>query len=278
MHAYLSPKSGSIVCIFYFICFTSFFLRFPPAVRREGSTPQQTLEIFNNLFIDLVREKVRCVHLVFFGPNIASELNDSRHSCHANVYSGDNDNTDSNTSSCIISTGDHPLPGACPLAVHLRYHAALYHDFSDYADEFLTPSIMFLFNAGLWGYDDWIPTLEHILVSPAERPKWPLLAAMVVTSYCAEEAEDDMEVVERLLGRRGRGLQYESDDENAAVPSESPIADVRWLWRPEVNPYRSLVERESACSPAGRRLFENHSWQGIRPPRHDRTEYRCGAV
>ncbi|CAN0116017.1 unnamed protein product, partial [Ectocarpus sp. 8 AP-2014] len=65
-------------------------------------------------------------------------------------------------------------------------------------------------------------------------------APVVVTSYCSEEASDDMETLERV-----------------------PVGGLEWLWKPEVNPHRSRVPRRTECGVEGRALFENHSWQAL---------------
>lgn len=158
----------------------------------------------------------------------------------------------------------------------------LYHDVSSLLPP---PDALFLFNAGLWGYDDWIPTLEHVFVfaqkADASRDGHPRksrthltnqLAGVIVTSYCAEEADDDMETIERLLvletadtevGERLSAQECERDRSEVHVGG-----GVEWLWKPEVNPHRSLVPRRTACGVEGRVLFENHSWQALRPSRY----------
>lgn len=184
------------------------------------------------------------------------------------------------------------------MTVTFRYDAGLYHEGCGI---FVAPNAMFLFNAGLWGYDDWLPTLEHIFGCGADysadvgsrvdtsgpsgqatRPmKNTLLAGIVVTSYCAEEAEDDMDTVERVLVQlEGRckcvgpstnsGAETETAEGGKATIAAGALLDrsVDWLWKPETNPHRSLVPRRTACGVEGRVLFENHSWQAIRLPRH----------
>lgn len=180
----------------------------------------------------------------------------------------------------------------------LRYNSGLYHDVSGL---FPIPHVLFLFNAGLWGYDDWEPTLEHVLGcgsctttrscenddaghngsgddgdkgSPSPPPPPP---AVVVTSYCSEEASDDMETIERVLlghedgdDRRREhwlpGQHLSADDASSIMPDKNVGFGglVEWLWKPEVNPHRSLVPRRTECGVEGRVLFENQSWQALR--------------
>ncbi|CAM9665498.1 unnamed protein product, partial [Scytosiphon promiscuus] len=186
---------------------------------REGSTPNQTRAMFADLFQRLGQdEHVQDLDLLFCGPNISSHLHNTLHSFphHYRQQS--------------ISP---PPKGA--LKVKLRYNSGLYHDITG---QFAAADALFLFNAGLWGYDDWEPTLEHVLGSPPP--------ALVVTSYCPEEASDDMETIQRVM-----------------LGASTRVDRLDWLWEPEVNPHRSLVPRQTECGVEGRVLFENQSWQAV---------------
>lgn len=77
------------------------------------------------------------------------------------------------------------------------------------------------FNAGIWGYDSWVPTLEK------------LDTILVVTSYTIEEAQDDSEVLE---------------------PKAKPI------WGAEINPFGSNMQRDTK-SIQNRVYRENAAWQ-----------------
>lgn len=204
------------------------------------------------------------VELIFCGPNVSRTLHGTRHCCTITAAAEEP----------VASEGSNTPSGTRPLTVHLAYFASLYHEVSG---ELAAPNALFLFNAGLWGYDDWTPTLEHLVVDGMNRPSRPAAAAMVVTSYCMEEAEDDMDTIRNLvpsvhgraqreggLGCVARGV--ESGHEDVETSPDAPA----WLWTPEINPFRSLVERESKCTEGGRRLFENHSWQAIRLPQQCR--------
>lgn len=225
--------------------------------------------MFQALFIALAsQERVQYLRLVLCGPNVSREVNGTRHDCFAHVSKG----------KCTIINCDRPVPdGGNTLAVHLAYHSSLYHHVSHQLE---APHALFLFNAGLWGYDDWLPTLNHVFFSPASRRPGCLSlgTAMVVTSYCEEEADDDMETIEKLLsqrrrqpgvderGERERGdMAHDASSEDSEKGS-SRAADARWLWQPELNPHRSLVVRESQCAEPGRLLFENHYWQAVQLP------------
>ncbi|CAN0363476.1 unnamed protein product, partial [Ectocarpus sp. 13 AM-2016] len=193
------------------------------ADHREGTTPQQTRAMLLDLFQRLGHdEHVQGLDFVLCGPNIPPHLHGTRHTfVHHHTPSA--------------ATVDQNI---WALTVRLWYNSGLYHDVSGL---FATPDALFLFNAGLWGYDDWEPTLEHILGCDRAANAAPV----VVTSYCSEEASDDMETLERVF----------------------PVGRLEWLWKPEVNPHRSRVPRRTECGVEGRALFENHSWQALRPLR-----------
>jgi len=270
------------------------------------------------VFADLIQrleldEDVRDLDLLFCGPNIAWRLHDSLCSFprrHAATEEGERLSTATNPTDdhgddrggegqhksltkprgtpATSPYGDPPpsSSAAGTLAVKFRYNSGLYHDVSGL---FPAPDALFLFNAGLWGYDDWEPTLEHILgrrcscgdsaacdgycggSDDSNRPP------VVVTSYCPEEASDDMETILRVL--LGDGGEGESPQREKAAA----FWGLEWLWRPEENPHRSLVPRQTHCGVEGRVLFENQSWQAVRrsrgrargrgtPPREAATE------
>lgn len=250
---------------------------------REGTTPEGTRSEFADLIQRLERDEyVRELDLLFCGPNISWRLHGSLYSCpshHSAAEEGERLSTATNPANDHgddrdgegqhQSSGDPPSSSATGvLEVKFRYNSGLYHDVSGL---FPAPDALFLFNAGLWGYDDWEPTLEHILGcnsscgdgaacdgrcgggdGDADRPP------VVVTSYCPEEASDDMETILRvLLGDETEGGSPQR--ENAAV-----VGGLEWLWKPEENPHRSLVPRQTHCGVEGRVLFENQSWQAVR--------------
>ncbi|CAN0467947.1 unnamed protein product, partial [Ascophyllum nodosum] len=193
---------------------------------REGRTPDPTRSVFRDLHQWLCDEGVRTLSMLLCGPNIAPGLHGTRHTFSHQTHT-----------LRLASLGNNGGGDG------------LYHDV---AHLFSAPDAIFLFNAGLWGYDDWLPTMELILrpVDNLSDRRVPSSAQasnvdmIVVTSYCAEEAEDDMDTLEQLL-----------------VCGRAP--GFKWLWGPEVNPFRSLVPRKTRCGEEGRLLFENHSWQAI---------------
>ena len=99
--------------------------------------------------------------------------------------------------------------GALPLLV--RYSTLAYDEWciSPAADP-SPPHLAVAFNAGLWGYDSWEPTVRRLYGAGVP---------VVVTAYHPKEAEEDAEMLEEW------GVS-------------------RWQWRPELNPWRSLAREE----------------------------------
>lgn len=111
-------------------------------------------------------------------------------------------------------------------------HSCLYHELQ--SDD--PPDLVVAFNAGIWGYDDWIPCLDFILSRGQTIP-------FVATAYTTEEAEDDYDVIEAHITKRGI---------NSSERSE---------WPAEANPFGSQLLRETASAVVGREYRENAAWQ-----------------
>ncbi|KAG7398158.1 hypothetical protein PHYBOEH_011567 [Phytophthora boehmeriae] len=172
----------------------------------EGNTGQETFEVFKRFSQYVATETyVTALHLVLVGPNISSKLHLTRVSktCTAN--------DESNGRTCQVEAS---------------YFVG---DFEDYfADKTLycKPDLVVCFNAGIWGYDQWLPAIRLVL----NEVRVPLL----VTSYNANEAGDDEDVLDEL---------------NPAI----------WLWRAEKNPRGACTPR-ATNNEDGSVLKENDYW------------------
>ncbi|CAN0239689.1 unnamed protein product [Discosporangium mesarthrocarpum] len=256
------------------------------ADHREGCSLPQVQEVFQELIDGLYSdEAVSSLELMFVGPNMPGGLHGVQytyyHECSSPTATIDNNpphGTSPETLICDSRTTqgatEPQSPHPARMLVTVSFHVGLYHTLFPSGNPSPSPAtpppapppappphVVFCFNAGLWGYDDWDPTIESLLLTPTGE------LAVVVTSYCSEEAEDDADMIQRaadriLLGGESSGG---GGSGGAAAAGEGTGAGVRWLWGPECNPHRSLVERESVCAMRGRRLFENHSWQAFRP-------------
>ena len=113
-------------------------------------------------------------------------------------------------------------------------HGSAYHHWAATSTSWTVPALLIAFNAGIWGYSDWRPTLEALCCVTWEAP-------LVVTSYTIQEAEDDADVMSEIIAACGK--------ENSC------------LWPVELNPYSSRMTRETATAIEGREYRENAAWQ-----------------
>lgn len=117
-------------------------------------------------------------------------------------------------------------------------HSGVYHewleDLGKQNAEVVNPHLMIAFNAGIWGYVEWTPTILYLSkqqISPIPT---------VITAYTLEECQEDFEVIETAL----------KDD----------MGQSKTLWMAERNPFGSKVIRETQSS--SNEYRENSGWQG----------------
>jgi len=153
-------------------------------------------------------------------------------------------------------------------SAHLVCVSAAYGEGADAAAAFasadVTPNIIVSFNAGIWGYDEWRPTLRYL----AQRRKG---VPFVVTAYTLQEAQDDADVIQEELNRVWLG---DESDGLAEAPVTATAAEgennnedavrTACIWDPEFNAFASRVERQTATAVPGRRYRENAAWQAWR--------------
>ena len=206
-------------------------LHFVGADECEVSEPAQLLGNYEALLSFLVGKGYRDVHMVFVGPNLKADLN----GCGETF---------------VFDT----------LSVHVRTDTRYYHDFIRHLyprDSVLTltqpmPSCVLLFNAGLWGYDSWSPTLRELFCSSGLLVGVPV----VVTSYTLEESEDDYDTIYSIAANSER--ESDSDSENKPQSTTS----LEWLWDCEENPNKGgHVTR--ATQPEARAYTDNGFWQAV---------------
>lgn len=113
---------------------------------------------------------------------------------------------------------------------------AFYHEHICMVGKAEFPELSIAFNAGLWGYDSWLPTLRAL----KDGKNWceGRILNFVVTSYTLEEAKDDFEVM---------------DDFKFEV----------WF-NVQRNVFASRVLRETAMAVEGRCYYENYAWMGFK--------------
>ena len=179
---------------------------------REGTDRHGTAAVFGPLCALLGGSGWRELRLLLCGPNCFAAR-------AADAADDDDDADDDADASLGLACG-----GAARLRV--RYSGAYYHELEA---SWLSPppQLAVAFNAGVWGYDSWGPTVRRVLARGS-----PLL----VTAYTLEEAEHDEETIEELGGA------------------------LAWAWPPQPNPWRA-TEPERRSGP--RRAFENAAWQCV---------------
>ena len=107
------------------------------------------------------------------------------------------------------------------------------------------PNFIIAYNAGIWGYDDWTPTLKSMKnILPHPTP-------FVITSYTIQEAEDDAEVVKDLFCELKHFQKGDQQNELQKYMLHGPV----------INSFGSRRRRETITSPDQRPYFENGAWQ-----------------
>ena len=123
-----------------------------------------------------------------------------------------------------------------------------YHEVRSCDDDAPSADIAVAFNAGIWGYDSWKPTIASMSSPDNDTCSGIGKTLFVITAYTIEECEDDADVVANVVE------EIQSSHNNHA----GSIARQLWI---ETNPFSSRCERITASAPPGRKYFENGAWQ-----------------
>uniref|UniRef100_A0AAV1T076 Mitochondrial splicing suppressor 51-like C-terminal domain-containing protein n=1 Tax=Peronospora matthiolae TaxID=2874970 RepID=A0AAV1T076_9STRA len=186
------------------------------ADHREGNSGAATFEVFR-AFTEHVaaRTRLTSLQLVLVGPNVSRTL-------HLDEF----------TQQCSVPVSDNGEATTCD--VRIRYFVGSFEaSFQDKAQVW-KPDLVVCFNAGIWGYNEWLPAIQLVL----KDVQVPLL----VTSYNADEAGDDEDVLDEMkLGE--------------------------WLWRPEKNPWGATTPRATNNADA-KVLKENDYWMCLTGSSH----------
>eukprot|EP00986_Skeletonema_menzelii_P002018 scaffold555_cov158-Skeletonema_menzelii.AAC.15 len=130
------------------------------------------------------------------------------------------------------------------------FHQREYHEQTlDEGSVVLTPDLAVAFNAGIWGYDSWKPTLSFMCQSESNDSY--ACIPFIITAYTIEECEDDAEVIAEVAEEAAVKRMQSSKHDNAVCAHQ--------LWAPESNPFSSRIERKTASVP--RKYYENNAWQ-----------------
>lgn len=175
----------------------------------------------------------------------------------------------------------------------VEFHTCLYHEYyfiQREANAFERPDMIFMLNAGIWGYKSWLPTLDAFdsmsrddrsADTPVSVNSQPgeveakrengiagVDTLFIVTSYTVEEAEDDEDTIREHFSE-GDVTKIEGEDSATTEPminttNISSKGEPEWLWEAEISPFRCLEQVERLTKVPGREYYPNHAWQCFR--------------
>ena len=125
------------------------------------------------------------------------------------------------------------------LAVTIQASHGYYHDYLEYG---AIPDLIIAYNAGLWGYDSWQPTLSAIFRGWSESNTEKYL---VITSYTLHESEDDYDTMHTIHSTLGIDQK------------------LYWHWDCEENLNKCTAQVQRSCAKEDRSYFQNNYWQCV---------------
>ena len=136
------------------------------------------------------------------------------------------------------------------------------HDDVDLLSSKTFPDLAVLFNAGIWGYREWVDTIQYLALQQYAKTTIPVIEAgaknrsrcglpIVITAYTLDECQEDQEVISQSITSRRGG------NKNTTKSCDSYRAEI--LWASEKNPFGSQIVRETKGSTQEYR--ENACWQ-----------------
>jgi hypothetical protein len=217
------------------------------ADHNEGSTIAESTAVFYEMLLHLAAtHKYDSVSIVLIGPNVSAD------------------------STLLDTVLRYTYPLQAPytaFSCEIAYYSGLYHDMRyTLPSSIQHPYMIVLFNAGIWGYDAWLPTLSCILNSNSNdnsNSANSKAGLLLVTSYCMTEAIDDYDVLYDVV-HNSSSSNSNRDNSSTAVAAAAtaiPSSAATWLWQPEVNPHRSTAIR--AKQGGDHEQHDNHYWQCV---------------
>jgi hypothetical protein len=148
---------------------------------------------------------------------------------------------------------------------------------------FSPPDLIVAFNAGIWGYREWEPTIDWL-------SRWTIATHLIVTAYTLPEAQEDCEVLQTTTAavRTGDSSDHDPPQQDTTTTSTTPNTDTlvvgidqarrttrrqlprgEMLWEPERNPFGSKVIRDTQSRHHNPKIgkvqyHENGAWQAWR--------------
>lgn len=198
------------------------------AESKECSNISSLLSVYSLLFRSLVYLGVIELELAFIGPNLLP--------------------SDHNDSTCFFWQDK--------LEVRVTVSCDLYHDFVQRNEPAHLGNIdlVILFQAGLWGYDSWHPTL-------ALFPSLPI-TQVVVTSYSSLEGENDFDTLEQLCLQRAAPAPGDISPSLCNTGCDA-VRQCFWNFEDEKNPYACTVPIPRTSAPDCDTYYDNYTWQSV---------------
>lgn len=207
--------------------------------------PQSFADHYGILLTHLFEKRVRIVHFLFVGPNMNFQLAEKAFSF-----------------SFLNSSWPDRLD---PLTVHVSAQSVCYHELP--ASVFREDTLLFvmMFNAGIWGYPAWAPTLlflkvlsRHTRRSPRSSDLnedvdlKPIGPVCLVTAYTLPEAEEDFDEIEKLFAPGSPHTEATAETSARLV----------WVWECELNAQRCDKPISKRTQPTGSDsvYLSNHYW------------------
>ena len=201
-------------------------------------TQQRMVEQYEELLKGLIQRGIETVSIEFIGPNLLSaKREDIPHTIEF----------------CYQES----------LSVCAHRHCSLYHDYwkdrGTLIDVETVPDIVLMINAGIWGYQSWLPTLNTFADIARISSSVPSSSndhtnrinnggtLFVASAYTLQEAEDDEDTIRTHYTTTQRLI--------------SSSTTVNWLWEAELCPFRSTKQLQRTSQVSGRQYYSNHAWQ-----------------
>ncbi|CEG46045.1 uncharacterized protein PHALS_02368 [Plasmopara halstedii] len=174
------------------------------ADHREGNTGAETFTVFRSFTRHVANHThISSLSFVLVGPNLARKLHLTRF---------------------IQKYCDPDMINTCDVVI--SYFVDSFETYFEDKTMYCKPDLVVCFNAGIWGYDEWLPTIKIVLNE--------LCVPLLITSYNEHEAGDDEDTLDELM-------------------------PAKWLWRPEQNQHGDTTLRATS-NEHGWILRENEYW------------------
>jgi hypothetical protein len=183
------------------------------------------------------------IRIELIGPNIPNHIATTTNTTPVDLLPNISTNANNNNTRKVKE---------CLQSATLRCHSGTYEDIlqndSD-SNDIGIPDLAIAFNAGIWGYNEWVTTIRYLIEHQSSS------IPFVVTAYTFEEAEDDYDTI-------------------AEIVKQCPPVDhkqIQCVWDVEYNPFASNQDYQQHSStttattpikPSRRR--ENAAWQSWR--------------